>query len=255
MLVDMKGILHLMMLCSASLGTVCISAQRTSNPPSSVVPFIGCPSDGQVGPIAAPTGHPKHVKLPSAIATRLAYYKGDDSVGVLAPRGWQCFSTYGSNGSSLFVAPQLPPHKSFFSGSWKGFSGSVIQISNVDGGTSGRFSVAQTIARVFPAHRAFAQQVLDEHLGLDKLPSGPYPTDVLRYRSPEVVEYTTPPNTDGLGTKSWLLKNGTPITGVEILQTEEPNAVSLAVRLPADSTNLAPLIIQFAEQENPPDAK
>jgi len=251
----MKRILHLLMLCSASLGTVYISAQQTSRTPSSVVPFIGCPSDGQVGPIAAPTGHPKRVKLPSAIAARFAYYKGDDSLGVLAPRGWQCFSTYGSNGSSLFVAPLLPPHKSFFSGSWKGFSGSVIQISNMDGGTSGRFSVAETIARVFPTHRAFAQQVLDEHLGLDKLPSGPYPTDVLHYRSPEVVEYTTPPNTDGLGTQTRLLKNGTPITGVEILQTEEPNAISLAVRLSADTSDLAPFIIRDVEQNNPPDAK
>ena len=255
MLVHMKRILHSLMLCSASLGTVCISAQQTSHLPSSVVPFIGCPSDGQVGPIAAPTGHPQRVKLPAAIAARLAYYKGADSHGVLAPRGWQCFSTYGSSGSSLFVAPQLPPHKSFFSDSWKGLSGSAIQISNEDGDTSGRFSVAEIIARVFPTHRAFAQQVLDEHLGLDKLPSGPYPTDILLYRSPEVVEYTTPPNTDGLGTKSWLLKNGTPITGVEILQTEEPNAISLAVRLSADSSDLVPFIIRYVEQENPPDAK
>ncbi len=35
------------------------------------------------------------------VAARLAYYKAKNGFGILGPRGWHCFSTYGSNGSTL----------------------------------------------------------------------------------------------------------------------------------------------------------
>src|SRR5271156_5114144 len=66
-------------------------------------PFVGCKSDGQVGPLDSSKGIGSHTKLPSEVANQLAYYKAEHGFGVLAPRGWSCFSTYGSNGSSLFV--------------------------------------------------------------------------------------------------------------------------------------------------------
>ena len=62
------------------------------------VPFVGCPSDGQAGPVATPTGGPVRVSLPARVAAELAYYKGGQGTGVLAPRGWQCFESYGSSG-------------------------------------------------------------------------------------------------------------------------------------------------------------
>jgi hypothetical protein len=71
------------------------------------VPFVGCEADGQVGAVAAPKKAEKVVKIDAGMAQRLAYYKAEYSPGVLAPRGWYCFGTYGSNGSSLFVSPQL----------------------------------------------------------------------------------------------------------------------------------------------------
>jgi hypothetical protein len=56
------------------------------------IPFIGCKSDGQVGPLDAPTGHAPTghapaVKLPADAARRLAYYKAENGTGVsLWPR-------------------------------------------------------------------------------------------------------------------------------------------------------------------------
>jgi len=51
------------------------------------VPFVGCPSDGQLGPLAPPKGNPQYLNVPLKIAAELAYYKAENSPGVLAPRG------------------------------------------------------------------------------------------------------------------------------------------------------------------------
>ena len=215
---------------------------------TTTVPFIGCASDGQVGPLKPPHGTPKRITISARAAQHLAWYQAENSPGVLAPRGWHCFGTYGSNGSSLFVAPQPLSSHFFFSHTDHTFTGPVIQISSMFGDTSGRFSVASTIARVFPAHRDFAESVRNEHLGIDVLPTGPAPTDKLHYLSNEVVEYTTPANSDGEGTHSLLSKSPLPITGVEILSGEELNCTSLAVRLPPGLAYLAPEIIHELER-------
>jgi len=138
------------------------------------IPFIGCKSDGQVGPLDAPTGQAPAIKLSAAAARRLAYYKAENGIGVLAPRGWRCFSTYGSNGSSLFVSPEAFDATRMFSTDWKSFAGPAIQISIADGGTSGRFQVAKVIARVFPDRRQFVGTVIVEGIEpASSLPVGP----------------------------------------------------------------------------------
>jgi len=213
------------------------------------VPFVGCKSDGQTGPLAAPHGQPKLVHGDAMIVQRLAYYKAEYSPGVLAPRDWYCFSTYGSNGASIYVSPQrLTPEMFFSDKTWKGFDGPVIQLSDMSGGTSGRFSVARTIARVFPAHRQFARDVIKEGLEPAKdFPFGPYPTDKLAYKSKEMVEFETPAGSDGLGTASWLLKNDSPIKGVAILSGADTDCVTLSARLPSNLSDLTPAIIHQVE--------
>ena len=147
------------------------NAQATSS-----IPFVGCASDGQLGPRKAPHGKTKVLTLSPELASQLAYYQAQEGSGVLAPRGWRCFSTYGSNGGSLFVAPQLIDGKLMFSDKWKGFSGPVVQISDSFGGTSGRFEVASIIARVFPAHKAFVANVIAEgNADSSRLPIWPVP--------------------------------------------------------------------------------
>jgi hypothetical protein len=216
----------------------------------SVVPFVGCKSDGQLGPEREPKGKSKILPMVTEKAQQLAYYQGKRGVGVLAPRGWFCFGTYGSNGTNLFVSPQPMDAKTLFSTSWKGFFGAVIQVSVEYGGTSGRFGVAQAIARVFPDHKAFVRQVIAEGINpASDFPFGPYPNDKLVYKNKEMVEYETPANTDGLGTASRLQKNANPIRGAAILVEPDTDLLSLSVRLPHEMDDLTPVIIQQVELE------
>ena len=109
------------------------------------------------------------------------------------------------------------------------------------------------MAQVFPAYRKWAQAVWHD---LDRpLPSGPYPTDSLTYRSKSIVEYTTPRHTEGLGTHStWLRRSDLPITGAAILISDSPgigdapDVLLLAVRLPPELASLAPVIVRFVER-------
>src|SRR5438105_419135 len=77
-------------------------AVRTENSRDSI-PFVGCSSDGQTGPIEAPTYKIPAFSLSAEQAEKLAYYKSENSLGVLAPRDWHCFGTYGSGGNALYV--------------------------------------------------------------------------------------------------------------------------------------------------------
>jgi hypothetical protein len=214
------------------------------------VPFVGCASDGQTGPQAAPTGSSKVAAISAAAAQRLAWYKAQYGPGVLAPRGWYCFSIYGSNGAILFISPDPIDGKAFFSQDWKGFAGQVIQISDFSGGTSGRFQVAKVIARVFPAYKQFAQNVIAEGIEpASDFPSGPYATDKLTYLAKNIVEFETPANAAGLGTDGALAANGSPVDGVAIVTGTDTDLVLLSARVPAKDRELIPLIVQQVESD------
>ena len=237
----------------ACLSGLCVPASFAASAPKVDVrvPFVGCTSDGQIGPLKAPIGKSKIVPIAAETAGRLAYYKAEDGSGVLAPRGWYCFGTYGSDGTNLYVsADPIRGDDVLFAEKWKGFNGPVVQLSFSDGDTSGRFSVARMIARVFPAHRAFVNKVIAEGIEpATEFPASPYPTDKLTYRSKELVEFETPPKTEGMGTQSRLLKNGDPIRGMTMLVGEVPDLVYLAARLPAEMDELVPVIVQQAERD------
>ncbi len=215
------------------------------------VPFVGCASDGQVGPLKAPKGTSKVLPISPEMALRLAYYKAEQGSGILAPRGWHCFGTYGSNGDNLYVSPKPIDRRVLFSNRWEGFAGAAIQISDMIGDTSGRFGVAQVIARVFPGHMAFVKGVISEGIEpASSFPRGPYPGDKLTYLNKEIVEYETPANQNGLGTDSMLKKNGSQISGVAILTGEELSLIYLSVRLPPDATELGSVIIREIERKH-----
>jgi hypothetical protein len=212
------------------------------------VPFVECKYDGQIGPLDVPKGTNTSVPTSLAAAQNLAYYSAfGQGSGVLAPRGWHCFGTYGSGGSALLVSPQPIDTANMFS-TWDGLSGPIIGISNWDGDTSGRFQVAEIIAQVFPAYKAFATRVMEEGLG-GPLKFGPYPKDVLTYKSKTVVEYRTPPQADGLGTHLWLKKNDSPIDGVAILTGQTPDMLLLSVRLPPEFSGLTSVIVRQVERD------
>lgn len=243
-------------VCGGLAGTWPAFAQTGSAVPPAkstayvTVPFVGCASDGQVGPLKAPSGKGLPVAISAGMAKRLAYYKAEDGPGVLAPRGWHCFSTYGSNGASLFVGPDPIDSKTLFSLDWKGFTGPAVQISVSSGGTSGRFQVAKVIARVFPAYNTFAQNVIAEGIEpASDFPFGPYPGDKLTYHGKNVVEFETPANAQGLGTDSRLQMNASPIEGVAIIAGADTDLVQLSARIPTNDSDLIPYMVTQAESE------
>jgi len=214
------------------------------------VPFVGCASDGQVGPLKAPTGPGRAFAIPRAFVQRLAYYKAEYGIGVLAPRGWHCFSTYGSDGSNLFVSPDPINPKAPFTTDWKGLSGEAIGVSVSLGGTSGRFQVAQIIMRVFPAYAAFARNVIAEGVEpASSFPSGPYPNDKLTYRGKNIVEFETPANAEGLGTNSRLQSGAGPIDGVAIVSGADTDLTQLSARLKDNDRDLTQTIVSQVELE------
>ncbi|MGB0081003.1 MAG: hypothetical protein WBP90_05695 [Terracidiphilus sp.] len=220
------------------------------------VPFVGCASVGQVGPQAAPTGPSKALAVSPAVTQRLAYYKAEYGPGVLAPRGWHCFSTYGSDGSNLFVSPDAIDSQTLLSMDWKGFTGPVIEISVSSGGTSGRFEVAKVIARVFPAYKQFAQNVIAEGIEpASDFPFGPYPNDKLTDHRENIVEFETPANTAGLGTDSRLLPNAGLIDGVAIITGTDTDLIQLSARVSAKDRELIPLIVQQVESDAATEAQ
>jgi hypothetical protein len=217
------------------------------------VPFVGCASDGQVGPLEAPKGTNKVVRLAPDTAQRLTYYQAERGPGVLGPRGWYCFGVYGSNGAQLFVSPIPHNPSDFFAEKWDGFDGPAIDVSGMSGSTSGRFSVAKVVARVFPTEKKFVEQVIAEGIEpASEFPFGPYPQDKLVYLSPKVVEFRTPPHAEGLGTRSWLRQNNSAIDGVEILQNDgDHDLVSLSARLPSTMNDRTFPIIHQIERDAP----
>ncbi len=212
------------------------------------VPFVGCPSDGQTGPIEAPQGTSVPVTATREVAERLALYKSSGDFGALAPRGWHCFGVYGSGGDLLFITPEPIDASGAFSIGQRGLGGPAITMEYSAGGTSGRFRVAEIIARVFPEYRAFVQSVREMFdTRADQFPAGPYPADKLVYPSARVVEFRTPAQADGLGTDARLKKGDSPIDGVAILVGKHPDLLLLAVRLSRDLASLTPTIVHQME--------
>lgn len=216
------------------------SSQQSGVP----VPFVGCKSDGPSDLREAPKGTKTSVSVTTKAAQVLVSYRSPEGLSVLAPRGWYCLGLYSSGGDSLYVGPQ-PIDESRIGRS--GFAGPIIEISHNFGDTSGRSHVAEIVARVFPAYRAFATHVSEEGLG-GPFKFGPFPKDELTYKSNRVVEYKTPAQTEGLGTHAWLKKNGSPIEGVAMLVGQTHDLLLLSVRLPPGLNGITSLIIRQFER-------
>lgn len=245
--VSFAAVFRVVMIGSFSLSEIDGGAMAQTED-TVAVRVVGCPADGQGGPIAAPATSGPTPKVAASVAPRLTYYVFQD-LGVLAPSGWHCFAWYGSNGRTVFVTPE--PHdssKSLYDK--KSFTGPAVQLSFRYGDTSGRFEVAQIAARIFPIAAPFVQNVINE--GIERpedFPSTPYPHDKLVRRSATEVEFETPSNAEGLGTRSGLAKNSEAIDGVAIIFPEEGmDLVMLTVRLSPDMRDLSSTIIANVEQ-------
>jgi hypothetical protein len=221
------------------------------------VPFVGCESSGQLGTFDVPKGTEKAVQIMASAAPRLTYYKAETSAGVLAPRGWHCLGVNGSSGNDFLVTPQpLNENGPFYSIRDK-ITGPAIQVREICSDNSGRIDIARVIARAFPKQKAFVDKILQNpDFPASDFPFGPYPKDKLIRRNDWIVEYQTPPDSEGLGTINELPKGNLPISGVAILRDHSPDCLLfLAIRLPSEMTNLIPQIIQQVTRENGEKAK
>jgi hypothetical protein len=253
----MKRILHLLMLCCASLGTVCISAQQTSHPPSSVVPFIGCESEGMSGHVDAPSGKPLRLRISQKNAARLAYYSVLPGLSALAPRGWHCIDIYGSNGADLLITPQLMDANAAVEAlQGRKLDGPAVVLTFSNGFSSGREEVASVVSRVFPAHLRLVRDAA-RNAEIDvPVPAylGPFPGDRLRYRSSESLAFTTPAGRQGIGTLLAPLQPSTQsIYGVQILVKDRGDCcdlLSLSVRLPSNYSDVVPILQREVQRES-----
>lgn len=233
-------------------GTVLLSAAALAAPVD--VPFVGCPSDGQMGPQPAPEGAPVARDLDAETAAKLAFYSAEGDDGILAPRGWHCVSLYGSSGAFLLVSPHPITPDDVLSRITATYPGPLVQLSVNLGGTSGRWTVARLLARYFPERAAFVQSVvaLDRSLGLDRqaYPTGPSPGETVLRRDKDWIETETKPGMQGLGTYSRLQPDGDPIYGaakvLEYTDDDTLDVQNIAVRLPpADSALTNAIVREF----------
>jgi hypothetical protein len=205
---------------------------------TSDIPFVGCKSDGQVGPQDAPPKASNKPRVLAQHASKLAWYESEE-LGVLAPRGWHCFGLSGSDASMLFVTPEDHSQRLFDAK----LNSSAIELSFHSGETSGRFTAAKIAARLFPKHRAFVNSVISEGImAKSDFPIGPFPQDKIRNIGPDFVTFETPANTNGIGTMSRLVKSNAPIQGWAMID-EGNNVTMLTVRLAPAMQDLAPIIL------------
>src|SRR3989441_8782810 len=69
------------------------------------IPFVGCPADGQAGPIEAPKGPPKVVAGTEEPPSRPPHFKGEEGPGLFCPPRWHCGGWDGSSGRTLIITP------------------------------------------------------------------------------------------------------------------------------------------------------
>jgi hypothetical protein len=226
------------------------------------VPAIGCPQDGQVGPQDAPA-LPKTVSVtvPAGMGRFLAFYSVSEGIesGILAPKGWDCFGTYGSDGNTLYVVPNRLGGD-ILDRSEKVKNGPAVTKRISIGGTSGRFNVAKIGGRIFPSARAFALRVRKE--GLDdpkEYVFTRWPADRIVRLSEFAASYMTPPRANGLGTAFGLEPEREPVFGLVFLtdieeRNDGPLLEGISVRLDQDNRQLYPAIAiaRLTSPETPP---
>jgi hypothetical protein len=98
------------------------------------VPFVGCPTHGQVETLEPPRGEPVAVPVSVKAARDLAYYKAEHGLGALAPRGGYCSGTQGSTVDLLLITrePFDVATRRF-----RAFDGPAIELSIASGAGSG----------------------------------------------------------------------------------------------------------------------
>jgi hypothetical protein len=120
-----------------TIGISFLSIWTTQQMKEERVAFVGCPADGQVGPLDPPNGTARTVALSEVQADQIAYYRGEFAPGLFAPAGWNCRIWYGSSGSTLVVTPATIDAPNFSPGyQYPKFRDQTVEMNYSDAGTS-----------------------------------------------------------------------------------------------------------------------
>jgi hypothetical protein len=211
------------------------------------VPVIGCPSDGQTGPLEPPAKSVASLDVDPKTAQQLAYYQAAEGPKVLGPRGWYCFGQYGSSGTELIVAPK---RLDVSNPAALKIPGPGISLTLLYGGTSGRFAVARYAARFFPKRVpnfvSAVDRELEELKQTEPREAPSFATDTYQEAAPNIVKFETPGAQEGVGTTGPLVKSADPVSGLITLTVadEEPDLRILRVRLSPQQRALMDTIVQ-----------
>ena len=174
---------------------------------------IGCPADGQAGPVEAPEANARSVPAAERLPETVAYYKGEQAPGAFAPRGWQCHVWYGSGGGILLVTPDA--QKPVNGTAWPAVSGEAVELTFHDSGASGRYQVQEYSLFFFHTRQEFRRWV--EGTGFNFLnPYEDFKNDSIKIRGRTVAEFITPPSTTGFGTAQFLRPSTDTIEGTAV---------------------------------------
>ena len=171
--------------------------------------------------------------------------------GVLAPRGWHCFSLYGSSGTVVLVTPRPIDVKRIYEPNFK-LAGNGIEFGYTLGGTSGRFEVARVAAKFFPIARDLIDRAAKEEkeIGVPfDLSGNAFLHDRIVSRTDTVVRFVTPDKKQGLGTSNRLAPNASPVEGMTalIIDGGETDLIELNVCLARKDLDLIPTIQSVVE--------
>jgi hypothetical protein len=195
---------------------------------------VGCPADGQAGPIEAPQESARTVPTAEALPETIAYYKGLQAPGVFAPRGWHCHVWYGSGGGVLLVTPdaQRPVNGT----AWPATSGEAVELTFHDPGASGMYEVQAYSLFFFHTRQEFRHWVEAEGFGFMN-PYEDFKNDSIKIRGRTIAEFITPARTTGFGTAQFLRPSADPIEGVVVLGNSKAYGEYLVVlRIRLDQT-------------------
>ena len=193
--------------------------------------------------LPAPARPALKVAIDPAHAERLAYYQAEDGPGVFAPRGWQCYTEIGSSSIMIRAEPMLP---GFRDKAWREISGPAVVSIFFFAQTSGRHTVADLDALVFPHHAAFIRHVetseAEDRRNIERR-RGPLPDDSITRLNPDLVAFGTKPNGVGLGAYARLSPGPAVIRGLAKNCGDEDGVYVLAARLPLSQNDLTPAIV------------
>ncbi len=209
------------------------------------VPFVGCVSQGEIL-MPAPNGSPVAVDLPADVASKLAVYGGSDLV-ILAPRGWSCGGSNGSDIMSLRVSPmEGNPRKA-----------PMVEESLFVGNALERRLLLSYGGRYFP--KAFSQKDIDDGIATFGQPGETrsqflapnFPNDTISYVTKSMLEFTTPAGKRGLGTDFGLTKmfqnHGLFMISINPPAGDDEAVAFFGLELPPALDFLQPYIMAFSK--------